>query len=544
MLLPTSQPWPADAPSPRDILIAASAERMRLDFTLFAQRAWHIVEPKRCIWNWHMSAICEHLRYVTIGEIRNLMVMVPPRMTKSLLCSVLWPVWHWLLLPGTQFICASYEQSLSLQFAQGARRLIESAWFQERWGSKFYLLPDENEKEMYRNSRGGYRVSTSVNGKTTGFGGDIQLVDDPHNNKQVESDTIRQGAIEWHDNSWRSRLNDPNKAQKVYVAQRTHDNDIMGHVLEQEGHRWVKLVLPMEFDVKRRCITYPNKGRGVEPGAKEIFRDPRQKELELLNPKRFNSETAEVERDSMSTRAWNAQYQQQPEGAGGLILKRQWWKQWVYPEWHPEAGKERPIPVDQIIEVIQVWDTAFEEDEENDYSACTTWAIFTHRETTKDGKTGALREGREKVCALLLDWYEERCEFPELRKEAIRLYNHFNPEWVLIEKKASGHSLVQELRRKGLPVKAVNIAKGGDLRSRVHSVSHLLEGGSIYYIPRRWSLKLIEQVAKYPAGEHDDTESTIAMAWQYMRKFHDLSVPDDETPEEIAPYKWKKRKYG
>lgn len=535
----------SDGLTPQIQLTAIAGERMRRDANLFAQRAWPLVEPKRAIWNWHMSAILEHLVYVTQGEIRNLMVMIPPRMTKTTLCSILWPVWHWLQIPGAQFIAAGYEKSLVLEAAQASRRLIESPWFQKFYGHRWYLLPDENKKELYRNSKGGYRISTSVCGKTAGFGGDIQLLDDPNNTKQVESDAVRQGANEWHDNAWRSRMNNPNKTQKVYVAQRTHDSDVMGHVLATEPHRWVQLVLPMEFDPKRICITYPNKGSGVIPEAKAIFKDPRKKEGELLNPKRFNKDTAQVEQDAMSVRAWNAQYQQQPEGAGGLILKKHWWKQWVYPEWHMEAGKVMPLPT--WIEIIQVYDTAFEEEEENSKSARTTWGIFVHRESIKDPKTGVWRDGRQRVCAMLLDWFEDRVEYPTLRDELIRAYRESDPDLVLVEKKASGHSLIQEIRRHPdrIPIKGVKLTDGGDLIARIHTASLMLEKGCIYYVPRKWSLRLIDQVAKFPNGDHDDTEATLAIAWQYMRRHSDLTLPDDEDEKDIAPFRWKRRaKYG
>lgn len=538
---------PTAKASPQKILTALAAERMRRDCDLFCRRAWPLVEPKRAIWNWHMSAILEHLVYVSQGEIRNLAVMMPPRMSKTLLCSVLWPVWHWIQSPQTQWIFAGYEQSLVLESAQASRRLIESGWFQQFYGHEWYLRSDANKKELYHNSRGGYRISTSVGGKTAGFGGDIQVLDDPNNTKKVESDAIRLSANEWHDNAWRSRMNNPNKSQKVYVAQRTHDSDVIGHVLAMEPHRWVQLIMPMEHDPKRICITYPNDGKGVKKDAKAIFRDPRKIEGELLNPKRFDKDTAQVERDAMSERAWNAQYQQQPEGQGGLILKKHWWKQWVYPEWHPEAGKVRPLP--EWIEIIQVYDTAFEEDEEADFSARTTWGIFSHRESIKDPKTGTFRDGRQRVCAMLLDWMEERLTFPALVDECYRSADEMDPDQVLVEKKASGHSLVQELRRprrggRRVPVKAVKLTDGGDLTARVHAASLMLEKGTIYYIPRKWSLRLIEQVAKFAPGDHGDTEATLAIAWQYMRRYFDLTLPDDDDEGEIAPFTWKRRKYG
>lgn len=529
--------------TPVQLLTMVAAERMRREFITFAQRAWHIIEPKRCKWNWHMDAIAEHLAYVTQGEIRFLMVMIPPRMSKSLLCTVLWPAWHWLQKPQTQFICASYNEKLSLGHSALSRRIIESGWFQQFYGSDWYLLPDENRVDKFRNSMGGYRLTTSVDGRTTGEGGDIQLGDDFHDAKKVESDAVRQSALTWHDNAWRSRVNDPNRSQKVYIAQRTHDADVMGHVIQMEGHRWVQLCLPMEYDTKRKCITYLNKGAG-NLLDKQIFEDPRKVDGELLNPKRFNKETAEIEKTSgMTPRAWNAQYQQQPEGAGGLILKRHWWRQWVYPEWHELGGKERPLP--DFFEIIQVYDTAFEEKEEADFSAMTTWGMFSYREQERNPKSGSVRQGQQRVCAMLLDMMCDRLEYPELREKVIGYDKAYAPDWVLIEKKASGHSLIQELKRKRIPIKAVKLTDGGDLVARVHEASLMLYSGCIWYVPRQWSYRVIDSAAKFPAGDHDDIEATLAIAWQYMRRYYDLTLPDDEPPDEIAPFRWKReRRYA
>jgi predicted phage terminase large subunit-like protein len=489
---------------------------------------------------------CDHLVYVSQGDIRFLNINLPPRHTKSLIASVLWPVWDWLHTPGRQFLTASVDDRLALDFARLSRRVIESPWFQQFYGEEFYLLPDENQGRQYRNDKGGQRVATSVQGRVTGSGGDIQVLDDAHSAKKVESDKIRQASLEWHDNEWRSRLNNPRTAQKVYVGQRTHDSDIYGHVMAQEGKRWVNLALPVEFDPKRRCITFLNDGTGVPENAKPIFEDPRQQEGEMLQPSRFDADSAAAEKGIMSDRAWNAQYQQQPEGSGGLILKRHWWKQWVYPEWHEtKALKEMPMP--EFFEVIQVYDTAFEADEEADFSARTTWGLFNHRENLYDIKTKRHREGKLRTCAMLLDMMNERMEYPALRSEVLDSYDAFQPEWVLIEKKASGHSLLQELRKKGIPCKAVRLdgssgrGRGsGDLIARAHESSLMLEKGCIYYVPRNWAFTVIEQCAKFPAGDHDDLVSTCTMAWQYMRRYYDLTLSDDEEQDEVKPFSWAK----
>lgn len=522
------------------LLTMVAAETKRRSLERYVHGAWPQVEPSRLKWNWHLDAMCEHLMALAVGEIRFLMIMIPPRMSKSLICTVLWPTWVWTQWPEEQFICASYSADLSIEHSLMARRVIESAWYQERWGDKFFMRHDENRADMYRNSAGGYRLTTSVKGRSTGEGGSIQIIDDPHDAKNVESDVMRASTLAWHDNAWRSRVNDPNTARKLYVAQRTHDSDVMGHVLAREGDRWCQLVLPMEFDVKRKCITYANDGTGPNL-KKKIFEDPRKIEGELLNPIRFNKQTARAEKEGgMSDRAWNAQYQQQPEGQGGLILKRAWWRPWVYPEVHNLAGKEMPMP--EFFEIIQVYDTALEEDEENDFTARTTWGIFQHSESFIDPATGRTITGENRVCAMLLDMLCERMEYPDLRDELIKSNKDFAPDWILVEKKVSGHSLIQEGRRKHLPMKAVKVF--GDLNSRVNEASLMLKKGCIYYVPRTWSFQVINSAAKYPVGDHDDIESTLAIGWQYMRQWHGLQLPDDETQEEISPFRWKRKTYA
>ena len=529
----------------RKMMTYVGALEMRADFIAFCKAAWIQVAPQKLVWNWHLDALCEHLVYMTQGEIRFLMVSLPPRHTKSLIASVLWPCWDWLHRPTSQFLSASVDDRLALDFSRLSRRVIESPWYENLFQPEWYLLADENAGRQYRNSKGGSRNSTSVQGRVTGSGGDVQILDDAHSAKKVESDATRQASLTWHDNEWRSRLNSPLTAQKLYIGQRTHDNDIYGHVLAQEGHRWVNLCLPLEFDPKRCCITFPNKGKGVEKDATPIFKDPRKEEGEMLDPKRFDAATAKIEKEIMSSRAWNAQYQQQPEGQGGLILKRHWWREWVWPDWHPQAGQERPLP--DFFEVIQVYDTAFEEDEEADFTARTTWGVFTYMEADKD-KAGNVREGQQRTSAMLLDCLEERLAYPDLRAEAIQSNKDFDPNWILVEKKASGHSLIQELKRKRLPVKAVGLAgsggragRQGDLVARAHEASLMLEKGCIWYCPRAWAFKVIDHAAKFPNGDHDDITSTLVIAWQYLRKFYDLTLPDDEAEDEINPWNWKKR---
>ena len=368
-----------------------------------------------------------------------------------------------------------------------------------------------------------------MGGKTTGEGGDKLVIDDAHNMKDVYSDSIRHGVLSWHDNSWRSRLNNPRTGQKVYIGQRSHDADLYGHIRQTEEDRWVVLELPMEFDPARKCITYFNDGTGPQKDEGPIFEDPRTKRGSLLNPERFGPEEVKAERAAMSVRDYSAQFQQDPTSGGGLILKKKWWQQWCWPEGHPEAGKAMPMP--EFLEILCVYDTAFEEDEEADFSARTSWGLFEY-ETSP---------GRTEVHAMLLERYNERVEFPDLTTEAIAHNTEMDPDYTLIEKKASGHSLVQELRRAGIPIRAINPGTR-DKVFRAHMVAQVLKDGRIWYVPRNWAYEVIDQCAKFPAGEYDDLVDTVVMLLAYIRRMGFIELPDDEEEDEMKLFAEAPRK--
>lgn len=503
-----------------------SAEICRRDFRRFIKDSWPLVDPKVFVPAWHIDALAEHLVYVMLGDIKQLMINIPPRMTKSSIVSVAWPAWTWTDHPEIQYLTASYALELANQDSQKMRKLIESQWYQERYGDRVTLSHDENRIGRYSNTEGGHRISISVGSKTTGLGGDTHILDDPHNAQKVESDAIRRGTLAWHDGSFRNRFNDPNNSKRIYVGQRTHDSDVFGHVLAREEKNWVHLCLPMEFDAGRRCITYKNKGQG--PIDKPIFRDPRTKPNSLLCPARFNAITALAEKEGTSTRVWNAQYQQQPEGAGGVILKRKWWRQWCWPDWHPKFRlEERPLP--EFHEIIQSYDTAFEEKEQDSYTVRTTWGLFFHQELIQ-GVKGKIGLGKERIGAVLLERMKQRLGYPDLRESALDSYDVWKPDRVLIEKKASGHDLIKELRRKKLPIVAVKIL--GDLVYRAHMSALPLEKGCVYYLPRNWSMDLIEECAKFPNVDFNDQVSSTTIALQYMRRYLDLKIPDELLDDE------------
>ncbi|MFO7306945.1 MAG: hypothetical protein C0P74_015675 [Gammaproteobacteria bacterium] len=525
---------------------AVSAETCRRSLRKFVRRAWPLIDPKPFIPSWHIDAICDHLAYVALGDIKNLMINIPPRMTKSSIVSVAFPAWVWCDEPEIQFLCASYAADLARLDAAKMRRLVESKWYMDRY-PHVVLLADENRVDRFSNTMGGYRTSISVGSKTTGLGGDILILDDPHNAQEVESEAKRKGTIEWHDNAFRSRVNDPNKARRVYVGQRTHDGDVFGHVLALEEKRWVHLCLPMEYDGSRKCVTYINRGDG--PEGEPIFRDPREQPNSLLCPERMGPEAVAREKEAVSARTWAAQYQQQPQGAGGRILKRSWWRLWEWPDWHPEYRKsERPLP--DIFFVLQAYDTAFENDEQDSYTVRTTWGMFHHEELARkpgQGETArVVSKSQPRISAILLERRKWRPSFGEMLDEAIESAKTWEPDRILVEKKASGHSLIQEMRRKGLPVRAVKVQ--GDLVYRAHMASLPLEKGAIWYVNRKWAKDLIETCAKFPDVDFDDEVSSVAIALQYMRMYMDLQLEDEDDNKEdldlFSPKLQRKSFYG
>jgi predicted phage terminase large subunit-like protein len=515
------------------------AELMRLDFRRFVAGAWPIVETKEYQSNWHIDAICDHLVYVTLGDIKNLIINIPPRMSKSLSVTVFWPVWEWLDNPKQQYLCASYAGDLAIRDAGKSRHLIESAWFKVRYGDRCYLDPANNRKDRYVNNHGGYRIATSVGGKATGEGGSRLVIDDPHNMKEVYSDAVRNDTIEWWDNSMRSRLNDPIHDQKIMVGQRSHDADLFGHVIDTEPEAWVVLMLPMEYDPTRRCITYPNpKGLGPDKTDGPIFEDPRQTKGELLNPMRFGGDQVRAERKAMANRDYSAQYQQDPTSGGGLIFKKSWWRQWCFPDGHQRAGATMPMP--EFFEIVSVYDTAFEEGQDNDFSARTTWGLFVLQENARD---------EEKICALLLESFKDRLAFYDLKQKAIEHRLKWEPNTILIERKGSGISLLQELRRElrkaGVKTKGVNPGTR-DKVFRANMVQQILKDGHIWYLPKSGSYDVINECAKFPTGEHDDLVDTVIMLLAYIRRKGLVVLPDDEKTDEINLFAQptKRRLYG
>jgi predicted phage terminase large subunit-like protein len=415
---------------------------------------------------------------------------------KSITASVALPAWAWTTDPGKRFLFASYAGSLSIRDSVKCRRLIDSRWYQEHFGGKFKLTSDQNQKQRFENDKTGMRIATSVDGALTGEGGDIIVIDDPHNVREAESSAVRESVLEWWDQAMQTRLNDPKTGAFIIIMQRVHENDLTGHILNNSDD-WDHLCLPARFDTEHPSMSISSIG----------FKDPRKEEGELLWPGRIDEKTLSSLEVSLGSYAAAGQLQQRPMPKGGSILREAWWRPW---------DKEE-LP--EIEYVIQSWDTAYSTKEKSSYSARTTWGVF---------------QKNNQWNALVLDCWYDRVSYPDLRREAQDAYNLYEPDAVLIEKKASGQSLLQDLRMAGVPVLAYSPDR--DKEARAHAASALLEDGRIWYpASKKWAKDLINICSAFPAGDNDDIVDTCTQAWLRLRKQWFISHSEDFEDDVIEP---------
>lgn len=302
----------------------AELDRIQSETSLiaFVRNHWHVLEPGReFVPGRALDAICEHLEAVSSGQIRKLLINVPPGCMKSLTTCVFWPAWQWgpRNRPDTRIVTASYAQELTIRDNRRCRNLIKSKEYQRNWGDRFRLVADQDAKVKYENDKTGFRIATSVGGVGTGERGDWVIIDDPHNVKEAESTLKREGCLQWFTEVVPTRINDPEKSSIIVIMQRVHERDVSGLILSNElGYE--HLMLPMEYEPghpyrAKTCIG---------------FEDWRKEEGELLWPERFTNRYLEEDLKP-SLRAWGGTYaeagqlQQRPSPRGGGMFQRDWW---------------------------------------------------------------------------------------------------------------------------------------------------------------------------------------------------------------------------
>ena len=488
----------------------AELDRAECEESLYAflMSGWQYIDPAPFTPGWVIQAVAEHLQAVCDGDIRRLLINIPPRCSKSSLTSVAFPAWVWSQRqhshtsgPGVQFLHASYAQSLSLRDSTKCRRLIESPWYQRLWGSRFSLTNDQNTKTRFDNTMGGSRLSTSVGSALTGEGGNIIVVDDPNAAQEAFSEATIEATIEWWDGALSTRLNDPKQGAFIVIQQRLSEEDLTGHILSKEADNWTHLCLPMRYEPERSFVTSIG------------WEDPRTEPNELLWPERFGE--PEVKTPEKQMGPWKAagQLQQRPEPAGGGIIKRDWWQLW---------NEDAYPAMDYVIASL---DTAYTTKTENDFSAMTVWGVFSGDVVAQAAKTEAggyveRSYGQQHPRVMLMNGWMERLELHELVQKVAKTCKSMRVDKLIIENKAAGHSVAQELRRLfGHEDWGVQLLdpKGQDKLARLYSVQHLFAEGMVYSPDRSWADQVISQVGTFPKGKHDDLVDTVSQSLRHLR---------------------------
>lgn len=471
----------------------------------FVRMCWPQIEPARPYQhNWHHDAFSDHLEAVTRHEILRLVINVPPGTTKSVYCSVLWPVWTWTQIPtatnpgaATRWITASYSDRVARRDARRSMQLMESQWFRDRWG----YLWEPNRKAWSplecRNNLGGLRYATTVGGSAVGEHAHNQLVDDPLKPLEASGDRVDSAALatvrEWWDETMTSRVLDPATTARVIIMQRLHDADLAGHAMMSGDY--VHLNLPMEYE--RRCvITVPHMcsldetDRGITlPPTPIGFKDPRQKDGDLLWPEHYPASVLPQRKKEMGARGVAAQDQQRPQPAGGSIFKRDWIQFYRVP------------PADPMMRFVQSWDCAFKGLLDSDYVVGQVWA----------------RRGGE---FFLLDQIRDQMAFSATCKAIATL----SMKWKratrkLVEDKANGPAVIDVMGKKVPGLLPVD-PRGGKI-ARAHAVEPLWESGNVWLPDPEiapWIHDFVEEVIGFTGdpGKKDDQVDAMTQALSHL----------------------------
>ena len=450
-------------------------------FIKFVKRVWPTFVDGR-----HHVRMAAAFERVARGEIKRLIINMPPRHTKSEFASYLLPAWFLGKFPNKKVIQTAHTAELSVGFGRKVRNLVDQDVYKDIFPG-VGLQADSKAAGRWNTNKGGEYFAIGVGGAVTGKGADLLIIDDPHSEQEAAlaatNPEIYDKVYEWYTSGPRQRLQ-PGGAI-VIVMTRWGLRDLTGQVvknsLQRGGDEW-------------EVIEFP----AILPSGNPLW------------PEFWSLEELSALKEELPNSKWQAQYQQQPTSEEGAIVKREWWKVWE---------KDDPPRCDFI---IQSWDTAYETTNRSDFSACTTWGVWT----TEEGETNII----------LLDVYKARLEFFELKKKVLELHKEYEPDALIVEKKVSGISLYQELRRMGVPVSEFTPSKGNDKITRLNSVSDIIQSGRVWVPNTRWAEELIDEIAAFPAGEHDDLVDATTLALARFRSGGFLRLPTDE-PDELQYFR-------
>ena len=462
--------------------ILKEREESRQSFMTFVKKVWpHFIEGA------HHKRMANAFERVARGECKRLIINMPPRHTKSEFASYLLPAWFLGNFPEKKIIQTSHTAELAVGFGRKVRNLVDSDVFSETFPGVGLQADSKAAGRWNTNHRGDY-FAIGVGGAVTGKGADILIIDDPHSEQEAAlaatSPEIYDKVYEWYTSGPRQRLQPGGSI--VIVMTRWSQRDLTGQVLKADAQRGGEGWEVIEFPA-------------ILPSGKPLW------------PSFWSLDELSALQRELPNAKWQAQYQQNPVGNESAIIKRDWWQWWE---------EDNPPECEYI---LQAWDTAFEKNNRADYSAGTTWGVFTHH---KDNQK----------YLILLNTYKKRVEFPELKRDVLREYNEYEPDTLIVEKKASGAPLIYDLRAMGIPVSEYTPSKGQDKFARLNSVSDIIASGRVWVPRTRWAEELVDEIASFPSGEHDDLVDSTTLALMRFRQGGFLRLPSDE-PEDIVYFK-------
>jgi len=429
----------------------------------------------------HHLKTAAKLQELADGKIKRLIVNMPPRHTKSEFASFLFPAFMMGMNPKLKIIQTTHTAELAYRFGRKVRNLMGTGEYKNVF-ENVNLSADSKAAGRWETNYGGEYFAAGVGGAITGRGADLLIIDDPHSEQDALSETAMDNAYEWYTSGPRQRLQPGGRI--LIVMTRWSTKDLTGQLMkaqtEPKADQW-------------EVVEFP----AILPSNEPIW------------PQYWKLEELESVKASLTEQKWQAQWQQNPVSEEGSIIKREWWKIW----------EEEDPP--EMVHIIQSYDTAYSKKETADFSAISTWGIFYPKNSYKPH-------------AILMDCKKGRWDFPELKKTAMEEYRYWDPETILIEAKASGMPLTDELRSMGIPVVNFTPSKGNDKHVRVNSVAPLFEAGMVWRPDERWAEEMVEECAAFPFGEHDDLVDSMTQAMLRFRQGNFVVHPEDYEPEQLA----------
>ena len=468
-----------------------SAGKAKVDFMEFVHRVW-----PSFINGAHHVKMARAFERVARGECKRLIINMPPRHTKSEFASYLLPAWFLGNFPQKKVIQTSHTAELAVGFGRKVRNLVDSDVYANIFPDTI-LQADSKAAGRWNTSKGGDYFAIGVGGAVTGKGADILIIDDPHSEQEAAlaetNPEIYDKTYEWYTSGPRQRLQPGGSI--IIVMTRWSKKDLTAQVLKsaakRDGDEW-------------EVIEFP----ALLPSGKAIW------------PEFWSLKELTALKHELPNQKWMAQYQQNPTSDSAAIVKREWWQIW---------DKEDPPSCEFV---LQSWDTAFEKTTRADYSACTTWGVFYQEDDA----------GKLQANIILLNAFRDRMEFPTLKRKAIEQYREWEPDSIIIEKKASGAPLIYEMRAMGIPVQDFTPSKGNDKISRLNAVSDLFASKRVWVPETHWAEEVVDEVASFPGGDHDDYVDSVSMAIMRFRKGGYIRADLDE-PDEPREFKPKRRAY-